>query len=163
MKNIVTLPQNAGVKRPIRWLITFGLLFYATLSWAGIEAIYGDWDGGDSGTEAIFGTMRITKSHLSWKGKAQGEPRCTVTYKQVPEDFGVKFKDQVGHEYVTAPDSRFQTFLLKIDGRKRCTLGITHFRMTLREVLSVSVLDEIDYRGLGNPMGWGHFFQKQQD
>ena len=151
------------MKQPIRWLFAVGILFYATFSWAGIEAIYGDWEGGGSATVAIFGTMTITNSHLSWQGQAQGEPRCTVAYRQIPEGFGVKFKDQLGREYVTAPDSRFQTFLLMIDDPKRCALGITHFRMTLHERFSGRMLDEVDYRGLDNPRGWGHFFRKMNN
>lgn len=151
------------MKHTIYRLAAIGILFHATLTWAGIEAIYGDWEGGDRGTEAIFGTMTITKTHLSWKGKAPRELRCTVRYVQIPEEYGARFKDQVGNEKVSAPDSPFQTFLLKIEDRKRCAMRITHFRLTLREDLPTSVLDEIDYRDLDNPMGWGHFFRPVND
>jgi len=149
--------------RAIRSLISFGFLLHAVSSWAGIEAIYGDWEGGDRGTEAIFGTMTITRTHLSWKGKSQRESRCTVRYKQIPEGYGVRFKDQVGTEFVSAPDSSFQTFLLKIEGAKPCALGITHFRLTLHEDLPVPVLNDIEYRGLNNPIGWGHYFRPLTD
>ena len=149
------------MSQAIRTSISVAILSYATLTWAGIDVIYGDWEGGGSGTEAIFGTMRITQTHLTWKGRAPREPRCSVRYRQIPEGFGVRFKDQVGTEFVSAPDSPFQTFLLKVEDRKRCALGITHFRMTLRLDLPGSELNEIDYRGLENPMGRGHFFRPQ--
>lgn len=142
----------------IRTSISIVMLAYATLTWAGIEAIYGDWEGGDSGTEAIFGSMTITKTRLTWEGRSPRERRCSVLYQQIPEGFGVKFKDQVGTEFVSGPDSPFQTFFLKIDDRKRCALGITHFRMTLREDLPAKMLDYIEHRGLDRSMGWGHFF-----
>ena len=54
----------------IRSLISFGILLYAASIWAGTESIYGDWEAGGRATEAIFGTMTITKTHLSWQGKA---------------------------------------------------------------------------------------------
>lgn len=147
----------------IRSLMLIGFLLNAVSSWAGIESIYGDWEGGGSGTEAVFGTMTITKTHLSWKGKARGEPRCTVRYEKIREGFGVRFRDQVGTEYVSASDSPFKTFLVRIDGRKRCALGITHFRLTLHEDRPVS-MDYVEYHGLTDPsVARGHFFRKPQD
>ncbi len=107
----------------IRSLISFGILLYAASIWAGTESIYGDWEAGGRATEAIFGTMTITKTHLSWQGKSHDKPRCTVRYQQVQEGYGVRFKDQVGTEYVSASDSPFKTFLVRIDDRKRCALA----------------------------------------
>lgn len=145
------------MSRLTRCLVSIGVLFYAAFSWAGIEAIYGDWEGGGGAASAIFGTMTITKFHLTWKGKAPREPRCTVRYTHIPESFGVKFRDGAGHEFVSAPDSPFQTFLLKVEDRKRCALRITHFRLTLREDLPVSVLDEIHFYDIDDARGYGSF------
>jgi hypothetical protein len=145
----------------IRTSISIAMLTYATLAWSGIEVIYGDWEGGDRATEAIFGTMTITKTRLTWKGRSPRERRCSVRYQQIPEGFGVRFKDQVGTEFVSAPDSPFQTFLLKIDDPKRCALGNTHFRMTLREDLPAKMLNYIEHHGLHRSIGWGHFFRPQ--
>jgi len=96
-------------------------------------------------------------------GESHDKPRCTVRYQQVQEGYGVRFKDQVGTEYVSASDSPFKTFLVRIDDRKRCALGITHFRLTLHENRPVS-MDYVEYRGLTDPaVARGHFFRMPQD
>jgi uncharacterized protein len=128
----------------------------------GVEAmsgtLYGKWEGGGKAASSIYGTMEISKSKITWKGHSNVNPRCTVTYQQVKEDYGVEFKDQTDNVYVTAPDSTFKTYLLKINGGK-CAMGLTHFRMTLRADLP-GYLEFIEYEELTNIVGRMHFFRQ---
>lgn len=136
------------------------LLLFPHLAVAGTGAFYGRWAGGGKAADAIYGTMDVSKLNFTWKGN-NGDPRCTVSYEQIHEGYGVEFKDQTGNSYVTAPDSTFKTYLLKINGGK-CALGVTHFRLTIRDELP-NYLAMIEYKGLDHPMGRMHFFKLADD
>ena len=122
---------------------------------ANMDELYGTWHGGDKASDAIYGTMKIGKSSITWKGN-NGAPRCTVSYRRELESYGKKFLDQTDNNYVTASgEHRYATFLLKIKGGK-CTLNITHFRLTLdREI--TGYLAMIEYETGTKPVGRMHF------
>jgi len=123
------------------------------------DVLYGEWTGGDTASDAIYGTMKISTSSITWKGNNR-DPRCTVNYRRLPEGYGVRFRDQTDNPYLTAPgDHRFKTYLLKIKGGK-CALGLTHFRLTLDDELG-GYLDMVEYKGPTNPIGRMHFHHKQ--
>lgn len=122
-----------------------------------MEALYGKWEGGDSGSLAEYGTIKISASSITWKGRSHAERKCTVTYQRVLERYGVRFQDQTEYEYVTAPDSnRYTTFLLKINGSE-CARRTTHFRFTFDNELN-GYLAYIHYdKVLTGPSSRGHF------
>lgn len=125
-----------------------------------MEALYGKWEGGDSGSLAQYGTMKISASSIAWKGRSHAERRCTVAYRRVPERYDIEFRDQTANKYVTAPgDSRYTTFLLKINGGE-CARRTTHFRFTLDSELN-GYLAYIHYdKVLAGPSSHGHFFRR---
>jgi len=122
------------------------------------ELFLGSWEGGDTAAMSIYGSMQISESTISWGGRSKSQPKCRATYTLVPEDYGVEFKDQTGHVSVTSPNSNFKTYLLKIKGGK-CTLGISHLRLTLDDDHS-TYLAMVEYTGLTQPLGWMHFFRR---
>ena len=58
-----------------------------------IASIYGVWHGGDRGTEAIYGTMTITPTKISWAPK-NPDPKCSTSYSVEKETSGIIFQDQ---------------------------------------------------------------------
>ncbi len=68
------------------------------------------------------------------------------------------FKDQVGNTFVTAQDTKFNTYLLKVQGSK-CTSGITHLRLTVAKDMP-TYMAMVEYEGIDRPMGWMHFYKR---
>lgn len=120
----------------------------------GIEALYGKWEAGGKAGIAIYGTMEISKSKITWKG-FNPNPRCTVSYEQVPENDEAKFKDNSGHFQNISP---FKSYLLAIHGG--CDLKITHFRLTLPNDIP-NYLDMVEYcEGIDEACGYVHFYKR---
>lgn len=144
-------------------IITFCLA--SNFALAGEENLIGSWEGGDTASMSIYGTMHISKENITWGGHNKYNPKCTVTYTIVPEEFGVTFKDQTGKVFVTSPDSKFSTYLLKISGGK-CTLGISHFRLTFPFENEFNYLAMVEYHKSDTsdkPMGWVHFHRRNEN
>lgn len=122
------------------------------------QALVGFWEGGDTASMSIYGTIQISESNISWGGHTKYHPKCLVTYTLEHEDSGTTFKDQQGRIYVISPNSKFHTYLLKVSGGK-CTTGISHLRLTFEDD-STSYLAMVEYKGLSQPVGWMHFFRR---
>lgn len=127
-------------------------------SFAGENSFMGTWQGGDAASMAIYGRLRISASHLVWGGHDKQHPTCRAAYVLAPEEFGTRFADQSGRVYITAPDSKFRSYLLKIKGGK-CAAGISHLRLTLDDD-SPNYLATVEYNGLRQPVGFMHFFRQ---
>lgn len=131
-----------------------GTFTQSTQSAQGIEALYGKWEAGGRGGEAIYGRMEISKSKITWKGYNRS-PRCTVSYKLVPEDDAIKFK--VDPERFQ-PLSPFKSYVLAIFGA--CALKTTHFRLTLPSNIPNYLDMNVYTEGMDDTGGYFHFYKR---
>lgn len=147
----------------MRLLIVISFCLTANFAFAGEEKLIGSWEGGDTASMSIYGTMHISKAKITWGGHNKYHPKCSATYEVVPEEFGATFKDQTGNIFVTSPDSKFSTYLLKLSGEK-CVLGISHFRLTFPFENEFNYLAMVEYHKSDTsdkPMGWVHFHRRK--
>lgn len=122
-----------------------------------MASIYGVWKGGGTASWAIYGTMTLTPTRISWK-PASNNPKCSTGYRVQSEAPGFYFKDKFGDKYITTLDKnqKYRTFLLKLDPKK-CTQGTMYFRFIIDEHLP-GYLDYIEYRNeVMEKSGSGHF------
>ena len=122
-----------------------------------VKFIYGVWNGGDTGTVATFGRMKITPKKISWK--TSGASECATDYFVLSDTQGGIFLDQVGNRYMATsePGNRYKTYFVKIK-HKKCTGYLTHFRFTLDSHIQ-GYLAYIAYEGITNiQASRGHFF-----
>lgn len=133
-------------------------LLLTRLAHASDSPIIGSWEGADTAAMSIYGIIKISPKKLVWGDFKNKSSLCSENYVIVKEPPGVKFRDQTFHEYVTAEDSDFSTFLLKIS-HSTCQKRLSHLRMTVRR--EKNVLDLVEYEGLAKPGGWMHFVKDE--
>ncbi|NMM25735.1 MAG: DUF1311 domain-containing protein [Glaciimonas sp.] len=127
----------------------------STQSTEGIEELYGKWEAGGTGGLAVYGMMKISKSKITWKGYNRVDPRCTVSYEQVPEGDVIKIKVDPDHFQNISP---FKSYVLAIHGG--CALKITYFRLTLPDNMP-NYLDMIEYSDdFAEAVGYVHFYKR---
>jgi hypothetical protein len=118
--------------------------------------LLGSWSGDDRYSAAVYGTLKITKTKLSWGGHDKIHPRCTVDYTIEGEPHGATFSNQTEQIFTTAPDSKVKTYLLKVSAAE-CTGGFTHLRLTFELAPNYDYLAVVEYAGLDSPVGSTHF------
>jgi len=120
-----------------------------------VVSIYGVWEGGGRATEAIYGTMTITPTKISWVPKNHS-PKCSTSYSVENETSGVTFRG-LHNQYVTTqePNTRYRTSLLKLK-EKTCVNRMKYIRFIVDECLQ-GYLEYIDYDIQGGK-GYGHFY-----
>src|SRR5690348_613040 len=141
--------------------VTLSLLPFLALAQS--PAIIGTWEGADTAADSIYGTLKISKSTISWGENSPKEnTTCHARYTILHETNGVKFKDQARRVYVTAANNAFKTYLLKIKDIKCAEprsylqlIGISYLRLTIQDK-SPNALALVEYKVLTDPIGWMH-------
>lgn len=127
----------------------------------GVTSIYGVWDGGDTATMSIYGTMIITPARVSWK-PVNNNPACSTSYSVKKEISGVVFKDQADRKYMTTSEKnqQYSTFLLELNPCS-CLESKKYLRFTTAaDKRLFGYLAYIAYRdGAQAVEGYGHFFR----
>jgi hypothetical protein len=133
------------------------LILVASLpAYAQEQMLLGSWDGGDRYSMAVYGTLEVTRTQLSWGGRNRFNPKCSVGYSIEKEPPGVTFMSQTGEKFTTSPDSKFKTYLLKLKPAK-CADGFTHLRLTFQLAPNYDYLAVVEYSGLAKTVGNTHF------
>ena len=129
-----------------------------TSAFAGPDLLYGSWEGGDTAAMSVYGFLHISEGSISW-GREARRPECKADYTLVAEPAGVSFKDQTDHEFTTGPNSRFQSYLLKIRPSK-CAGDLGYLRLTVDPGFSSRYLAMVEYSPEQREQGWMHFFKR---
>ncbi|MGV3590591.1 MAG: hypothetical protein ACO1PZ_02810, partial [Gammaproteobacteria bacterium] len=91
------------------------LAFPDPLLAAAAEELTGIWSGADTAAISIYGSITISRDHVSWAMNHNHPQGCVLSYSLENESSGVRFHNQVGQEFVTGPDMKFATYLLRIE------------------------------------------------
>lgn len=134
--------------------------FMISLSiYANEKLLIGKWEGGDTASMSIYGTLKISKEFIFWDKNNNYSHNCKLSYQIEKDKYGVIFKDQTRKKYVTAPNNEFITFLLKITN-DNCNTVIGYFRLTFPSKDKLGYLAMIEYNKSRKAHGWMHFYKK---
>lgn len=85
---------------------------YAQTASADQEMLLGTWNGNDRASEAIYGTMLISKRKISWGGSNPYNPYCQTTYTLVDQYSSETYPD---NPFTLVAGRTFTIFKLKLD------------------------------------------------
>lgn len=125
---------------------------------AAAEELAGVWSGADTAAMSIYGSINISRDHISW-GMNHNHPQgCVLSYSLENEASGVRFRNQVGQEFLTGPDMKFATYLLRIEDSD-CALQLSKLRLTFVDPNDRDFLELVEYDLAGEAIGWMHFIR----
>jgi hypothetical protein len=148
-------PVNCEPGRRTKHLAALFICLACANALAGPDLLYGSWEGGDTAAASIYGVLHISGTSIAW-GRDARRPDCRTTYDLASEPAGVTFKNQTGKVFTTGPDTRFQTFLLKIH-RRACTGALGYLRLTIDPGIGLRYLAMVEYSADFKEQGWMHF------
>jgi hypothetical protein len=128
------------------------------------DRLIGIWEGGDSASHAIYGTLVMTKDRISW-GKEKSDPGCEGRYFIVAKDYAVTFPDAFPNPYA---DSRQQStkkkmyHIIKIKITQNTCIGVATYLQFAFPSNSVRYVDVVEYNEANRPEGWIHFLKQQE-
>ncbi|MGV3742950.1 MAG: hypothetical protein ACO1NO_11645 [Burkholderiaceae bacterium] len=120
------------------------------------EELAGVWTGADTAATSLYGSIRITPEHISWPMNHNYPQGCLLSYSLENEASGITFRNQTGQEFVTGPDMKFVTHLLRIDDSD-CALRLSKLRLTFPDPNDPDFLELVEYDLSGEAIGWMHF------
>ncbi len=168
------IPHAARRRRTPRMLLC-GLLWAAGAAAAtgDDQLLVGTWDAGDRASQARYGRLWVSASHLQWSG-SRVYPGCRLRYTVAAREPGHTYRDALpglagpgnrppgpptgenagsARENIASPS--YAVFRLALQ-QKPCAGG----RSTMQFAIPVANPDRaelITYDGKSRPVAWGHF------
>lgn len=139
-------------------LALLGLLAVPALSAGGDDALLlGRWEGGDRASQARFGHLVLTSTHVRWSG-SRANPPCKVAYRLIKREQAEHYPDalpQLTDVPAEEPGSpRYTVFRLALE-KRACSGGRSQLQFAI-PVATPARAELVSYDRRGQPVSWGH-------
>jgi hypothetical protein len=129
-----------------------------TSALAETASVVGVWDGGGRAAEAIYRTLTITDTHISWP-HTHNLPKCKAAYKIVLTESGDTYPDELAIFKNLAKDRTFATVRLELE-QKKCVGSLGYLQFSIPSDIP-GYADVVEYDRNGKPEGWIHFHKRK--
>ncbi|MGB9989620.1 hypothetical protein [Pseudoduganella rhizocola] len=120
------------------------------------STLQGQWYGGDTASEAIYGLMEISGNRISWGYGKKRKPACSTTFVVEKERAGSSFKDIRDHTTIIDAKNSARSYLLVL-AQARCVKA-QKLRLTFSQESEPDYLEMIEYDP--DVSGMMHFHRK---